>query len=191
MSARRNAAFRKMKKPSTPREPTYDDLLAIVRLVEAGSRFSEFRLRSGDIEVEFKRGGDGGQGTARESTVFPSATPDTSSTPQATPSTPSPIPRPPSPASSPVARPPSSAPAGSHLVSSPMVGTFYRSPQPGAPPFVEIGSSVKRDTVVCIIEVMKLMSSITAGVEGEVVGIYAENAQAVEPGQVLMAVRAR
>jgi len=50
---------------------------------------------------------------------------------------------------------------------------------------------VKRDTVVCIIEVMKLMSSITAGVEGEVVGIYAENAQAVEPGQVLMAVRAR
>jgi acetyl-CoA carboxylase biotin carboxyl carrier protein len=70
-----------------------------------------------------------------------------------------------------------------------MVGTFYRSPEPGAPPFVEPGSRVEADTILCIIEVMKLMNSVTAGVAGVVAHVFVENAQMVEYGQPLIAIR--
>lgn len=73
-------------------------------------------------------------------------------------------------------------------VKAPMVGTFYRAPAPGAPPFVEVGSTVTEDQTVCIIEVMKLMNSIKAGCRGRVVEICAENAALVEFGQVLMVI---
>ncbi len=74
-------------------------------------------------------------------------------------------------------------------VRAPIVGTFYRAPAPGAPPFVEVGSTVGQDTVVAIIEVMKLMNSVPAGVAGEVVEICAENAELVEQGECLIRVR--
>jgi acetyl-CoA carboxylase biotin carboxyl carrier protein len=70
-----------------------------------------------------------------------------------------------------------------------MVGTFYRSPEPGAKPFVEPGAKVRRDTIVCIIEVMKLMNSVEAGVDGVVTHVFAENAAMVEPGQPLIAIK--
>jgi acetyl-CoA carboxylase biotin carboxyl carrier protein len=73
-------------------------------------------------------------------------------------------------------------------IKAPMVGTFYRSPSPGAPPFVEPGARVERDTVVCIIEVMKLMNSIRAGVSGTVREIRVENGEPVEFGQVLLVI---
>jgi acetyl-CoA carboxylase biotin carboxyl carrier protein len=69
-----------------------------------------------------------------------------------------------------------------------MVGTFYRAPRPGAPPFVEAGGVVGPDDVVCIIEVMKLMSSITTGCRGRIVEILVDNGQLVEYGQPLMIV---
>ena len=69
-----------------------------------------------------------------------------------------------------------------------MVGTFYRAPAPGAPPFVEVGAKVEPDDVVCIIEVMKLMNSIRAGRRGRVVEILAENAELVEYGQPLIVI---
>ena len=72
-----------------------------------------------------------------------------------------------------------------HIIPSPIVGTFYRSPSPSADPFVKIGSSVEADTVVCIIEAMKLMNEIQAETSGEVVKIYVENGQPVEYGQPL------
>jgi len=68
------------------------------------------------------------------------------------------------------------------------VGTFYRAPAPGAPPFVEVGAKVEPDDVVCIIEVMKLMNSIRAGRRGRVVEILAENAELVEYGQPLIVI---
>jgi acetyl-CoA carboxylase biotin carboxyl carrier protein len=71
----------------------------------------------------------------------------------------------------------------------PLVGTFYRAPKPGAPPFVEVGSLVDEDTVVAIIETMKLMNSVHAGVRGVVTEICAGNAEFVEHGHVLMKVR--
>jgi len=74
-------------------------------------------------------------------------------------------------------------------IRAPMVGTFYNAPKPGADPFVEIGSNINEDSVIAIIEVMKLMNSIPAGLNGEIVEILVTDAQFVEKGQLLMRVR--
>ena len=74
-------------------------------------------------------------------------------------------------------------------IPSPLLGIFHHAPKPGAPPFVEIGSKVDQETVVGIIEVMKLMNSVRAGVKGEVLEILVENGSAVEYGEPLMRVR--
>ena len=76
-----------------------------------------------------------------------------------------------------------------HIIPSPIVGTFYRSPSPTADPFVKIGSNVENETVVCIIEAMKLMNEIQAEASGEVVKIYVENGQPVEYGQPLFGIQ--
>lgn len=75
------------------------------------------------------------------------------------------------------------------LIKAPMVGIFYASPKPGAPNFVSVGDSVTAESVLCIVEVMKLMSNIEAQVEGMVVRILVENEQAVEFGQPLMVIK--
>ena len=75
------------------------------------------------------------------------------------------------------------------VVKSPIVGTFYRSPEPGAKPFTEVGEMVKKGQVLCIIEAMKLMNEINAEVDGEVVKVYVENNQAVQYGERLFAIR--
>ena len=69
-----------------------------------------------------------------------------------------------------------------------MLGTFYRAEAPGQPPFVEVGSAVEPDTIVCIIEVMKMMNSVPAGVAGTIAEVVAENAELVEYGQPLFRV---
>ena len=78
-----------------------------------------------------------------------------------------------------------------HIITSPIIGTFYRSPSPTAESFVRIGSKVEPNTVVCIIEAMKLMNEIQAETTGEVVKIYVENGQAVEYGQPLFGIKAQ
>jgi acetyl-CoA carboxylase biotin carboxyl carrier protein len=75
------------------------------------------------------------------------------------------------------------------VVKSPIVGTFYRSPEPGAPPFVEVGERVKKDQVLCIIEAMKLMNEITSEYEGEVVSAYVESGMPVQYGERLFAIK--
>jgi acetyl-CoA carboxylase biotin carboxyl carrier protein len=75
------------------------------------------------------------------------------------------------------------------VVKSPIVGTFYRSPEPGAALFVEIGDYVKKDQVLCIIEAMKLMNEITSEYEGELVSAYVENGKAVQYGERLFAIK--
>ena len=89
-------------------------------------------------------------------------------------------------APSPAAEPPSAD--GLHTIEAPMLGTFYRAEAPGKPPFVEVGSTVEPDTIVCIIEVMKMMNSVPAGVSGTVAAVVADNAQLVEYGQPLFRV---
>jgi acetyl-CoA carboxylase biotin carboxyl carrier protein len=76
-----------------------------------------------------------------------------------------------------------------HIIPSPIVGTFYRSASPTAEPFVKIGSNVEQDSVVCIIEAMKLMNEIQAEETGEVVKIYVQNGQPVEYGQPLFGIK--
>jgi acetyl-CoA carboxylase biotin carboxyl carrier protein len=76
-----------------------------------------------------------------------------------------------------------------HIIPSPIVGTFYRAPSPTAEAFVKIGSTVEPETVVCIIEAMKLMNEIQAETIGEVVKIYVENGQPVEYGQPLFGIK--
>jgi len=98
----------------------------------------------------------------------------------------------PAPAAAPVAvaaAAPAAAPAVSgHVVTSPMVGTFYRSPSPGAKSFVDIGSSVKVGDTICIIEAMKMMNSIEADKAGTVKAILCENGQPIEFGQGLVVI---
>ena len=77
------------------------------------------------------------------------------------------------------------------VVKSPIVGTFYRSPEPGASAFVEVGASVKKGQVLCIIEAMKLMNEIDSEYDGEIVSVYVENGKAVQYGERLFAIRAR
>lgn len=77
------------------------------------------------------------------------------------------------------------------VVKSPIVGTFYRSPEPGAASFVEVGASVKKGQVLCIIEAMKLMNEIDSEYDGEVVNIYVENGQPVQYGERLFAIRTK
>jgi acetyl-CoA carboxylase biotin carboxyl carrier protein len=78
-----------------------------------------------------------------------------------------------------------------HEVKSPIVGTFYESPSPGAPPFVKVGDQVEVGQVLCIVEAMKLMNEIEADVAGEIVKRIAASGQPVEYGQPLFAIRAR
>ena len=80
---------------------------------------------------------------------------------------------------------------GLATIESPMLGTFYRAEAPGAAPFVEVGAEVEPDTTVCIIEVMKMMNSVSAGVSGTIVEIAARNGELVEYGAPLFRVRAR
>ncbi|MES3010003.1 MAG: acetyl-CoA carboxylase biotin carboxyl carrier protein [Pseudomonadota bacterium] len=93
------------------------------------------------------------------------------------------------PAAAPVAAVPAApaVPAG-HVVKSPMVGTFYRSPSPGAKPFVEIGSQIKEGETICIIEAMKILNEIEADKSGTVVQMLSDNGEAVEYGQPLFVI---
>jgi acetyl-CoA carboxylase biotin carboxyl carrier protein len=83
------------------------------------------------------------------------------------------------------------APAGEDLaiITSPIVGTFYRAAEPGAKPFVDTGDMVRKGQVLCIIEAMKLMNEIDSEYEGEIVSVYVQNGQAVQYGERLFAVR--
>ncbi len=79
-------------------------------------------------------------------------------------------------------------PAGSHVVTAPSPGVFWRAPEPGAPPFCEVGQRVEPETTLCIIEVMKLMSHLKAGLTGIVVAIQVDDGQTIAKGQALFAI---
>ncbi len=105
---------------------------------------------------------------------------------------------PPAPPPPPVAAAPPPAPAAPAadelelaVVKSPIVGTFYRAPEPGATPFVSVGTKVRKGQVLCIIEAMKLMNEIESEYEGEVATIYVENGMPVQFGERLFAIRAQ
>ncbi len=163
----------------------YAELLQILQLIKSAPQFGELHLKFGEVEIDVTRGVPRSVVTE----VLPaeaSAASDVSETPPSPPAPP--------PARAQPARSASSAEQPSPkaaVVRSPMVGTFYRAPAPGAPPFVEIGQIVEPSTTICIIEVMKLMSSITAGTRGTVTQILVNNADMVEYDQALVVIEPR
>ncbi|MFN9621342.1 MAG: acetyl-CoA carboxylase biotin carboxyl carrier protein [Cyanobacteriota bacterium] len=136
------------------------------------SDIQEFRLEAEDFRLEVRRN-------------LPAVV-----TATAAPPLPAPVASAPLPAA--VAPPPPAAAASRgdlQPITAPMVGTFYRSPAPGEPPFVDLGTRIRAGQTVCILEAMKLMNELEAEVAGEVVEILVENGTPVEFGQVLMRIR--
>jgi len=146
---------------------------------------AEFELERGDVKVKIKRASEAHAALHPDSRFFavPSALPAVE------------LPLAAAPAASPQASGnPAAAPAeeeGLHPVRSPIVGTFYESPSPGAPAFVKIGDIIEVGQVLCIVEAMKLMNEIEADISGEVVKKLASNGQPIEYGQELFMVRSR
>jgi acetyl-CoA carboxylase biotin carboxyl carrier protein len=148
---------------------------------------TEFELERGDVKMRIKRGQ---QVQLLQAPVAPMI-----AAPVVAPASAAMAPPGSSAAPAPVATPGPSAPAapaeeeGLHNVKSPIVGTFYESPSPGAPPFVKPGDHVAAGQVLCIVEAMKLMNEIESDVAGEVVKMLVANGQPVEYGQPLFAIR--
>ena len=152
------------------------DIKAIIDLMKKNS-ISEFELEKEDFKIRLRRGGNGGvtytqvDDPAGMVVTAPAAMALAASTTVA------------SSAQAQV------APKNELEVKSPMIGTFYRAPSPESAPYIEIGSEVNPDTVVCIIEAMKVMNEIKAEVKGVVTEVLVENARPVEFGQPLFRVR--
>lgn len=163
------------------------ELIALMR----DNGLAELELEREDFRVRLRRDSAGPAAPPLHSELAsqPVANPAHASAP--VPATPAPphAAAPPAPAHADTGGTTASADLDVHVITSPIVGTFYRSPSPSADPFVKIGSSVEPDTVVCIIEAMKLMNEIQAETTGEVVKIYPENGQPVEYGEPLFGIK--
>jgi acetyl-CoA carboxylase biotin carboxyl carrier protein len=148
-----------------------DQIKAIITMMKEND-LSEFSMEQDGLKIRIKRGPEGVQQTIT-------------------------IPAPVAPVAAPVAvAPATEAPAAPAApaadvknITSPMVGTFYRAPSPDAPPYVEIGQAVEEETVVCIIEAMKVMNEIKAEMKGIITDVLVDNAKPVEFGQKLFAVK--
>jgi acetyl-CoA carboxylase biotin carboxyl carrier protein len=149
---------------------TAADVAEIMRLLEESS-FDELSLEMEGIKLNLRKGGGR---AAREPEAAPAPVAAPTAKKEEIASKPA----------APVSTDPNVAD-----VEAPLLGTFYRSPKPGAPPFVEVGADVEADTVVAIIEVMKLMNTVRAGVKGKVTEILPSDGTLVEYGQPLMRVR--
>ena len=142
---------------------------------------AEFELERGDVKVRIKRAGQHTFVQTHADPRFyavpaaPAATPEMAAVPVPGTTT---------------AAPPAPAPEENlHAVKSPIVGTFYEAPSPGAPPFVKVGDTVEVGQVLCIVEAMKLLNEIESDVAGEIVKKLATNGQPIEYGQELFAIR--
>jgi acetyl-CoA carboxylase biotin carboxyl carrier protein len=168
----------------------FQDVLQLIELIRSSSNFSEIRLRSGDVEVELRRNGGAALAAAAETARPVSQSAPAVSTAATNTAAPPPIAAP-APAARVAASPSAATHAGAAIVKAPMVGTVYRASEPGAAPFVTIGQSVAPGDPLCIIEVMKLMNSISAECSGVVSDILVDDGQAVQYGQELFVISTR
>jgi len=152
---------------------TAKDVAEITRLLEDSS-FTELYLEIDGMKLSLRRGAAGAESMA------------------------APAPGTATPAAAAGAMPPADAPAPVcasdprvHEVSAPLLGNFYRAPKPGAAPFIEVGSAVEEDTIIGIIEVMKLMNTVRAGARGTVCEILARDGTLVEYGETLLRITRR
>jgi len=150
-----------------------EQIKAIVAMMKE-NELCEFSMESEGLKLRIKRGPDGVQPTVSVTSVAPA--PAVALPPAA-------------PAEAPTA--PAPVPTDIKYITSPMVGTFYRSAAPDAPAYIEAGKNVEDETVVCIIEAMKVMNEIKSEIKGVIVECLVENAKPVEFGQKLFAVRVK
>jgi acetyl-CoA carboxylase biotin carboxyl carrier protein len=158
------------------------DIKAIIDLMKKNS-VSEFELEKEDFKIKLKRSPNGGP---IASVAYEEAPIVTYAPPMALPASGS---APVSGAPTIAGATPSNASSGEQEIKSPMIGTFYRSPSPEAGPYVEVGMEVNPETVVCIIEAMKVMNEIKAEARGVVTQVLIDNAKPVEFGQPLFKIR--
>ena len=164
--------------PASPKRASAPDLHAISEILSFMDQHSleEFEYQNGAMHVRLRKasahGGNAFRSPQPAPEIFVAAPPPMSS--------PAPT------AASP--QPPADSTAGLHVIKSPIVGTFYSAPSPGANSFVRIGDHVNAGQVLCIIEAMKLMNEIEADVAGEVMRIFVDNGQPVEYGEPLFAI---
>jgi len=178
-------------------QPTINELRAIVDWVNLTDDVTDLSLKFGDVELAISRKGQSSNGhavnghssnghgaaqpqpvAASPATTEPETAPEASVAPatQAAPAQPE-------------ASTGDAVAADEVVIKAPMVGTFYAAPKPGDPPFVSVGDEVEEDSVLAIVEVMKLMNNIQAKVKGTVTQILVENEQAVEYGQPMMVIK--
>lgn len=166
---------------------TPEDIRALVRAFES-SNWDELSLQYGDTTLALTRTGQPPAGRAAAPAAAPAAPVAPAPAAAAAPA--------PAPAAAPAAAAPAAASAPTsgaglpdgHRVTSPSLGLFWRSPQPGAAPFVEVGQKVAAEDTVCIVEVMKLMNHVKAGVAGTIVAIPVANSEMVEFGQTIVVI---
>lgn len=154
-----------------------EELAAIIRLLRE-AEFSEFRYHKGDVSIVVRRG------AIAEDTPAPAATAPPVTAGEAAAVTPAPHVG----AGDRIQATAAVSAVAGEPVTAPLLGTFYGTPKPGEPPFVRVGDRVEADTVVCIVEVMKLMNSVTAGVAGVVAAIHVKDGELVEHGQALFTI---
>jgi acetyl-CoA carboxylase biotin carboxyl carrier protein len=171
---KKSSAVLPKKKASTsvkvPPEFTMKQVKEIVALIKDAGIFTSFAYKTDEFEIEISVGSPSSSGvstfvaplTSSASSVNTSAVVSTSA--------------------------PFAISASERLITSPMIGTFYRRPSPSSPPFVEVGDRVKQDTDVCIVEVMKLLNTIPAECSGTVSKILVEDGENIEAGQALMVI---
>jgi acetyl-CoA carboxylase biotin carboxyl carrier protein len=162
---------------------TLDEIKHLIEFIR-DQDLTEFELEQDGMKIRIK------SGAASQATPIVSAVPILAATPAAAPPLAAPAP-----ASGPasLAKSDVETDEGPELaiVKSPIVGTFYRASEPGAPAFVDVGDTVKKGQVLCIIEAMKLMNEIDSEYDGEIVNVYVENGQAVQYGERLFAIKLR
>lgn len=165
-----------------------EDIFLILKLLEE-SEFDEIQLETGEIRLHAqKKGNFRGlknleQSGKQSAPAIALETKGVEPCSKGSPDLPAPVRKP-----LPLAEVPIPAMEGLAAIKSPMLGTFYLTPKPGAPPFVEVGTMVNKEDSVCIIEVMKLFNTVKAGVQGRIAKICAEQGQMVEYQQTLFLV---
>ena len=155
---------------------THSDIAEIIRLVDQ-STLDELVVEIGDLKVEIRRKGAMPAPSSAPPAPIPSAPPSTAPS--------SPAPAPTEPTSVPAASGEPALAEGQAAIRSPMVGTFYRRPSPDDPAYVEVGSEVEVDAPLCLVEVMKLYTTIYAKTRGRIARICASDAELVEYDQIL------
>ena len=160
-------------------ELSEDDVLHILKLIDE-SKFDYFQLEVGELKITVSKGdpiplGNSAQPVA--TSAAPAAAPVAAAKAVAAPSAATAAPK------------AATVPPGHLAITAPLLGTFYVAPEPGAPPFIQVGQQVTEDTTCGLIEVMKVFNSVRAGVKGTVIEVVAANGGFVEFGQPLFIVK--